>query len=254
MNIRVSFLLLVLLFVNQSAHATVIYTADASSTFTLISAGGMSITAESMLEPAYVSLSGSATGSVDADTPSVVVPASPFSSLTLESAVSGSASPGFGTSFGEVLNGFLITLVNPGDTAAVAEFTFEYFWEIEVVQTDPIDALNEMGFASAFFHLDGFAPSGSETLAIDDGSGAGPVSVPDWLINPVVELSISETDSSVSLIGSALVTAFVTVPGMSTDQFSVITDAIGAAEHIPEPGTLVLLLVTTTLLGLRRHS
>ncbi|HHM05590.1 MAG TPA: hypothetical protein ENJ19_07590 [Gammaproteobacteria bacterium] len=226
----------------SSAHALVVYNSDADSTFTLIDAAGMSVTAETGTEVPASSTSGTGTASVDADsqTPSGLFLMTAGDSLVQSSAVSGSADAPFGSSDATVLNSALITLDNSlGLTDATAVFTFSYSWLAELTKTD---VLLEAGHASPFFHLTGFAPSGAETLAIDTGSG--PTAVSDWLVNPAIALTLGGTATSDSSSGSATVTALVTVPSGSIDSFSVVTDSSGSALHqsIPEPDIALLLL------------
>ena len=100
----------------------------------------------------------------------------------------------------------------------------------------------ETGIASAFFHLTGFAPSGTETLAIDEGLGGGVVSVADWLFHPEVFVDFADIGALAMLSGTKTVSVFVTVAAGSYDEFSVITDAFGLAEHVPvsEPASILL--------------
>lgn len=225
-----------------SVNATIIYDANGSSVFTLIDAGGMVVSASTFPEPPTSMIAGTGIASIDADSKS---PAGSFpsDSLSQSSEVSGSAAHAFGMSSATVMNGYKVRLDNSaGLVSSIAEFTFSYDWLVNISQTDPTDALLEKGFASAFFHLTGFAPSGGETLAIDEGLGLGAMPVSDWLFHPVVSFDFPDTAGSMLLSGSNIITAFVTVPGGSIDEFSVITDAFGSAEHInvPEPASIFL--------------
>jgi hypothetical protein len=230
-----------------SVNATILYDADGSSVFTLLEAGGMIVSASTFVEPPASTVAGTGTASIDADSksPAGLFPGDP---LIQSSEVSGSAAPAFGTSSATVMNGYLIRLDNSGGVgSATAVFEFSYDWFVEVAQADPTDALLETGFASAFFHLTGFAPSGGETLKIDEGLGS--MAVSDWLFHPMVAFDFPDTGGSMLLSGSKTVTAFVTVPGGSSDEFSVITDAFGSAEHIPVPEPASIFLFGLGLAG-----
>lgn len=232
------------------SQATILYDADALSTFTLDTDGGMTITATAGMDPAMTATTGTGTASIDADSVGFagMMPFTPGMTLTQMSEVSGSAAPPSGASLATVMNGILITLDNSlSMSSSVAAFTFSYSWFNSVIQTDPIDAMKEEGFASSFFHLTGFAPSGGETLAIDDGLGGGPIAVADWLVHPAAGLSFADTGPSMTDMGMATVTAFVTVPAGSIDAFSVITDAMGGAVHVPVPPVWMLMLVGAVL-------
>ncbi len=236
--------------VADSASAIATYDAEAMSTFTLVSTGGMGISFETGPEVPTSSTTGVAVASIDADiqTPSGMFTLAPGESVMQTSAVSGSADAPAGFSEASVLNGVFVTLDNTaGLTDAVAEFTFEYTWSGVFTKTD---ALLEAASASPFFHLTGFAPSGSETLMIDDGGGAMPVA--DWLVHPVVGSPLGDAFLAGGAAGTEIVTAFVTVPAGSIDSFSVITDAFGAAVHIspvPEPMTAALGFIALGALG-----
>ncbi len=165
--------------------------------------------------------------------------------------MSGSASSPFGTSTAESLNSFFIEVENATDIARTAEFSFSYTWSLTLIQAPLTDALFEAGFASAFFHLDGFAPSGSETLAIDEGLEAGIVPVADWLFNPEISFVFDDEIVPAMETGTTTVSVFVTAPEMSRNRFSVITDASGAATSIASPPSLSLLLLGLVVLGFR---
>lgn len=234
-----------------NANAAIIFDSDGTSTFTLIDAGGMTISATTGPEPATVFTTGSGLASIDADSQSdhTLFPGDP---LAQASAVSGSAGPGPGIATATALNGFLITLDNSASLlAATATFMFTYDWTVTLSKTDPFTAMHEMGFASAFFHITGLAPSGAETLAID--SGAGPMPVSEWLANPGVSMTTSDGAGTLMTSGSITVTAFVTVPGERIDAFSVITDATGAVS-VTTPMTLGLISLGLLLLGRQRKT
>jgi hypothetical protein len=250
MILRNGLLTLVTFFgLTASVNATILYDADGSSIFTLIDAGGMTVSASTFVEPPASTVAGTGIASIDADSksPAGLFPGDP---LSQSSEVSGSAAPAFGTSTATVMNGYLIRLDNSGGVgSATAVFEFSYDWFVEVAQADPTDALLETGFASAFFHLTGFAPSGGETLMIDEGGGAGPLPEADWLVHPMVSFDFPEIGPSMLLSGSETVTAYVTVPGEGIDEFSVITDAFGSAEHIPVPEPASIFLFGLGLAG-----
>jgi hypothetical protein len=105
----------------------------------------------------------------------------------------------------------------------------------------------ETDITSAFFHLTGFASSGTETLAIDEGLGAIPVA--DWLFHPEISFYFAGIGASKTLSGSKKVTALVTDGAGSFDEFSVITDAFGSAEHIPVTAPANILLFCLALAG-----
>lgn len=241
---KTMFLAVLLFGVSATSYATIIYDAEASSTFTLVDAGGLLITAESTPDFSSSSSAGTGIASIDADSQSdaTLFPTSP---LSQSSAVSGSASSAFGTSLADSLNSFFVDIVNPTDFVLTAEFSFTYSWSISLLQGPATDAPFEAGFASAFFHLDGFAPSGSETLAIDEGLGAGIVPVADWLFNPVISFDFADLTVPGAMSGTTTVSVFVTAPEMSANRFSVITDAMGGASHVsvPVPATLSLMLI-----------
>jgi hypothetical protein len=251
---RILFSLLTLLSVNFAANGTLVYDANASSSFTLISAGGMAITAESGLEGPFSMSSGSGTASIDADLQSdpTTFPLDPV--LLQDSDVSGSVGSPFGTSSAASLNSFFVTLDNAGTSAATAVFEFAYSWDVSLIQGPASEADLEAGFASAFFHLSGFAPSGGETLAIDEGLGAGIIGVADWLFNPFIAFEFDDLIAPASMVGSTTVTAYVTVPALSTDRFSVITDASGAAIRVIEPDNLALILMAFAIAHFTRRS
>lgn len=235
---------------NTCAYATIIYDANATSTFTLIDADGLLITAEAGPELPSTMTSGSGTASIDADMQSD--PALfPGASLVQSSDVSGSAGPTAGASSAVSMNSYLIILENIDTLDATAVFEFTYEWDVSLTQAPVSDAEFEAGVASAFFHLSGFAPSGSETLAIDDGSGI--MSVSDWLFNPFITFDFDEIVTPGALSGSTSVLAYVTVPAFSTDSFSVITDASGSAARIPEPTAVVLFGLAVLLLSRRKY-
>lgn len=247
-------LCLALLSLPFTTHAVIIYDADASSTFTLIDSGGMSITAEPGFEPPSTTTTGSGAASVDADSQTGAGPGStPFSVLGLESDLSGSAGDSPGTSEATVMNGFLLTLVNSTGGEATAVFEFSYTWFLEIEKDSAGNAPFEGAFASVFFGLSGFAPSGEETLAVDSGGGA--VGVPDWIVNPILEIDFSVPGpDSFFVSDTATVTAYVTVPDGRTDQFSVLTDAIGAAVVVSEaPAMLTWMTGLIGLILLRRR-
>ena len=236
-----------------SLNATILYTADGTSVFKLIDADSMAITATTGLDPPSSAVAGTGTASIDADSQTAGA-LFPGMELTQTSEVSGSAAPSLGTSMATVMNGTLITLDNTaGLVDAVAEFEFSYDWFVEVIQTDPTEALSETGYASSFFHLTGFTPSGMETLAIDEGMGGGIVPVADWLFHPEVSFDFADIGASMMLSGSKTVTAYVTVKAGGLDAFSVITDAFGAAAHIPEPASLLLISLALLSFGLVRR-
>lgn len=241
-----------LLFLPKS-QATIIYDAEASSVFELVSAGGLLISADITPDATSTATAGTGIATIDADSQSdpTLFPGMP---LIQDSAVSGSASSSFGTSMAESLNSYFIDIDNPTMDTLTAHFIFSYSWSLSLIQAPAADAPFEMAFASAFFHLDGFAPSGSETLAIDEGLGAGIVSMTDWLVHPMIEFSFADLTVPGALSGSASVDVYVTAPGMSSNRFSVITDAFGAAVHIPEPKTLLLVTVGFLMLNIRRRS
>lgn len=253
-KIQILFTLLTLLSVSNAANSTLVYDANASSSFKLISADGMAITAESGLEGPFTIISGSGVASIDADSQSdpTTFPGDPV--LLQDSNVSGSVSSPFGTSSAASLNSFFVTLDNAGTTAATAVFEFAYSWDVSLIQGPASEADLEAGFASAFFHLSGFAPSGGETLAIDDGLGAGISSVADWLFNPFIAFEFDDLITPASMVGSTTVIAYVTVPAFSTDRFSVITDASGAATRVVEPDTLALILMAFAIAHFTRRS
>lgn len=232
----------------STADALVTYDSDAFSTFTLLDSGGMGISISLPPEPASMTTTGTGLASIDADS-QIEAPPGLF---TMTSEVSGSADAPFGTSTSTVLNGLFIELDNlAGAAAATAIFEFSYSWFAEVTRTEPD---NELGFASPFFHITGLAPSGTETLMIDDGTGVGPVPVADWLVHPVAELSLlGGADLSATETGAETVLAYVTVPAFSFDAFSVITDSSGVAVHIPEPGSLALLAMGLVGFGIARR-
>lgn len=251
-NFRLIVPTLFLLFFSIGSYATIIYDADASSSFTLLDAGGLTISATTGPEAPTSMTSGSGTASIDADVlsdPALF----PGSSLTLESDVSGSAGASPGTSSTTVMNSFLITLANTTMTDLTAIFEFTYDWDISLTQGPASAATLESGFASSFFHLSGFFPSGEETLAIDDGLGGGPMSVTDWLFNPSIAFDFADLVTPASMTGSTTVTAYVTVPAMSTDMFSVITDAAGGAVRVAEPQALSLIFTLSLFLLVRRN-
>lgn len=254
MKIRHLLMLLMVIFTfTSSVHATLIYNADASSNFTLVSSGGMVISAEPGSVAPMSTTTGSGIASIDADFQSIIA-LTPFmvgDSLIQLSEVSGSAGAASGSSSASSMNDFLITLDNSlGLTDAIAEFTFTYSWLVELTQTDPIGAAFESGFASAFFHLDGFSPSGAETLAVSSGGGIVPMM--DYLDNPIVSFDFSDLDAMSVLSGTTTISAFVTVPTGSIDQFSVITDATGGAVRIPEPASLMVLALGIVMLAFSR--
>lgn len=233
----------------NSVYASIIYDANGTSVFTLVDSGGMTISASSDVEPSITATTGTGIASIDADSKT---PASlfPGTSLTQTSEVSGSAASPFGSSMATVFNGTLIALDNTGSTtASTAKFTFSYDWFVTLTQTDAIDALFETGVTSTFFHLTGFSPSGTETLAIDEGLGDGIVSVADWLFHPEVSFDFAEIGALAMLSGTKTVSVFVTVAAGSFDEFSVITDAFGYAAHIPVSEPANLLLFSLALAG-----
>lgn len=245
-----------------SPSALIIYDIDATSTFTLLDAGGLGITYLAEDEPTLSSATGSATVAIDEDARDIGPPRAPIpletsfvfdedSSIFIDSHASGTADGPGGVSMAEIFNSVFITLVNDTTDPLTAIFEFSYSWLGSVIRSD---TGAESGFVSAFFHLDGFAPSGSETLAIDEDpfDAVGPVAEPDWLVNPISALPSGGFDLITSLGGSATVLAYVTVPGESTDSFQVITDAVGSAVHVPEPAS-ALMLSTGLLLLLRRR-
>jgi len=232
------------------ASATIIYDANVNAIITLLDAGGMFISADSGPEVPSALTSGSGVASIDADSQSdpALFPGSP---LVQSSEVSGSAGPTPGTSSAVSMNSYKLTLVNSEDTVATAVFEFTYDWDVSLSQAPASEAEFESGMASAFFHLSGFAPSGTETLAIDDLSGSGIMPVADWLFHPMLSFEFDDIVTPGALIGSTTVLAYVTVPAFSTDQFSVITDAFGGAVRVSEPG-LALLLCMSLMLVVRR--
>jgi hypothetical protein len=251
MNIRGSLLITIftLFGFTTTLNASIIYDADGTSVFTLVDAGGMTISASSVAEPSTTAATGTGVASIDADSQTAVA-LFPGTSLTQTSEVSGSAASLSGTSLATVLNSTLIALDNTGSTtSSTAEFTFSYDWLVKLTQDDPIDAMLETGVTSAFFHLTGFAPSGTETLAIDEGLGAGVVSVADWLFHPEVSFDFADIGALKMLSGSKTISVFVTVAAGSFDEFSVITDAFGSAAHIPVSEPANLLLFSLALIG-----
>lgn len=235
------------------SQATIIYDAEASSIFKLISAGGLSISAEITPDMSGSSAAGTGVASIDKDdqTDPALFTAEP---LLQDSAVSGLAGATFGTSEASSLNSYWINVVNSTDGTRTAEFLFTYSWSISLTQGPASDAPFEAGFASAFFHLDGFAPSGSETLAIDEGMGGGIVAVPEWLVHPMISFEFDDLITPADLSGTTSVSVYVTAPAMSTNRFSVITDAFGGAVQVPEPGSILLLLAGLWLMVYRSAS
>ena len=228
------------------AEAVVTYDSDAFSRFELISSGGMGISISTPPEAPTVVTTGTGLASIDADLQTELTPDVLY---TITSDVSGSAAAPSGFSGATVLNGLFVELDNTASaTPSMAIFSFSYAWFAEVTRTDP---LFESGVASPFFHLTGFAPSGGETLMIDDGLGGGAVPMADWLVHPAVMLPLGGVDLLITDTGSATVTAFVTVPAMDSDEFSVITDSSGNALHAaPEPASIILLLTGVVGLGM----
>jgi len=238
----------------SAAQAIVTYDADATSTFTLVDAGGMGILFEIMPEPTPTMTTGTGVATIDADThtPAATFAPLPDESVIIESAVSGSAAAPGGTSSALALNGVFVELTNPSMGAATATFEFSYEWFAEVTKMD--DAM-ESGVASPFFHLTGFAPSGSETLMIDPDAGGPAPSMPmaDWLVHPFVASPFGDPGATDS--GADTVLAFVTLPPESINSFSVLTDATGSAAtppSIPEPMSAGLLLVAGAAIARRR--
>ncbi len=90
-------------------------------------------------------------------------------------------------------------------------------------------------------------------MAIDDGMGGGPMSVTDWLFNPSIAFDFADLVTPASMTGSTTVTAYVTVPAMSSDMFSVITDAAGDAVRVAEPQALSLMFTLSLFLLVRRN-
>ncbi len=240
-NVKAFIVLSILFNFTCVANATLIYDANASSSFTLIDSGGLIVSALAEPELPSSMSSGTATASIDADFQSDAT-TFPTSGLMQSSDVSGSAGAPSGSSTATVLNGFLVILENEDDFAKTAVFEFTYDWDVSLIQGPVSDASREAGIASAFFHLSGFAPSGSETLAIDEGLGAGIVSVADWLFNPFISFEFDDLVTPGALSGSTSVTAYVTVPEFGLDSFSVITDATGSAIHVNEPIPVTILL------------
>lgn len=239
------------LILSPATRALVVYDADAMSTFTLLDPGGLGITFDIGIEPTPTMTTGTGIASIDADAHTPPAPTS-FApaigeSVTIMSAVSGSADAPGGGSTASVFNGFTVTLVNPGPGPLTALFAFSYEWFVDVAKSD---LPREAASASSFFHLSGFAPSGTETLAIDELMGGGPVAVADWLVHPEILSPFGLGGSTLS--GSATVHALVTVPGMATDIFSVITDATGSAVHVSAPASLWLVLLAGAWIGGRR--
>lgn len=248
----VSFLTVAMLVMSSlpARAGMVTYDADATSTFTLVDPGGMGIVFEIMAEPTPTATTGTGLASIDADThtPATTFAPAVGESVMIESAVSGSADDPSGSSMATVFNGVLVVLTNPSMGAATATFEFSYAWLDEITKTDPTD---EIAGASSFFHLTGFAPSGSETLMID--SGAGPMPVGEWLVHPALDSPAGDPGGLIS--GSETVTALVTLPPESVNSFSVITDAFGFAfTPAPEPMTAGLVLVGFAALTRRRHA
>lgn len=242
-----SFCALTFMLVCQLAHSTIMYHAEASSTFSLIDSGGMAISAEFDPSPSLTLAAGNGIALIDTDSQSDPT-LFPSSALLQDAEVSGSAGASFGSSMAAALNSFLVILDNSSGTgAATAIFEFTYSWDISLTQSPVSQATMESGFASAFFHLSGFSPSGGETLAIDELDGLGPVAVPagesGWLVEPTIAFDFFDIVTPAPLIGSATVRAHVLVPELSTDSFSVISDAFGAANHVTEPSLLYILLV-----------
>lgn len=235
------------LLLSSPAHALVIYDSRASSTFTLLSPDGMAITITTPAEPSSAAATGTGTVSIDADSQAGALPV-----FTMDSHVSGSADAPAGSSTATVLNNLFVTLDNSlGTTSATAEFEFSWTLVSAVTRTD---TAKEAGFASPFLHLSGFAPSGDETLEIDEQMGAGRVAVPDYLVNPVVELPLGTGSAGTAIIGGTSVLAYVTVPAGNIDSFSVITDSFGGAMHVPAPATLALFGLGLIGLGYSRRN
>lgn len=230
--------------VTQPAYAVVTFSSLADSEFELLDAGGMAISLTPGGTTSTFTL-GTGTASLDADlqVPAAPVPFTVGTTFFQTSEVSGSAEAPFGLGDASVLNDGFIELENPSLTPATALFRFEYSWDADVTRDSVI---NEAASASPFFHLDGFAPSGGETLAIDSGGGFMPVA--DWLVHPMIGLPIGTGPLSDSATGSMEVIAAVTVPGAPSpttsrlEAFSVITDSFGDAVHVPEPSRAVLTL------------
>ncbi len=231
----------------SSASALVTYDSDATSTFTLDTTGGMIITYEIFPDMSSTATTGTGLASIDVDTPTPPPPGvysfSPGEFVTQTSNVSGSADAPGGSSAASVLNGILITLVNPDTTApAVASFTFEYTWAASYTKTDmELEAVD----ASPFFHLSGFAPSGMETLKIDG------MDEPDWLFHPAIGSPFGGP-VALGVAGTTTVDVEVTVPAGSTEAFSVITDSFGSAirlSTVPEPVSATLGLMGLAALG-----
>ena len=245
----------------SSASAIVSYDSDANSSFTLIDSGGMAITYTIGVEPTDATMTGTGIALLDADMhtpgpPPMTFPAAVGAPVMIDSEVSGSAAAPAGTSMAEVPNGIFVELDNLGSsTPSTAVFEFSYSWLADVTRTD---VALEAGFASPFFHLTGFAPSGTETLAIDeDGAGGDPpMAVAEWLVHPAVGLDFGSGPLSVMDSGSETVLALVTLPPDSFNSFSVITDSAGGAAtppRIPEPASAGLALMGLAALAGRRR-
>lgn len=254
MRINKAYIVIALLLCTTfTANATLTYDANASSSFTLIDSDGLLISAISGAEIPTSMTTGTGIASIDADVqtdPALF----PGSGLGQMSDVSGSAGASFGGSTATVKNDFLVILENLDDFAKTAVFKFTYSWDVSLVQGPAADASLEAGFASAFFHLSGFAPSGAETLAIDEGLGAGVVGVADWLFNPSIVFEFDDVVTPAAMIGSTTVTAYVTVPEFSLDSFSVITDATGSALHVNEPVPIAMFLIGFAMMLRRKTS
>ena len=245
------------LILSPASRALVVYDADATSTFTLLDPGGLDITFTIGVEPTPTATTGTGVASVDADShadaagplaPPVGFAPAVGDFVTITSEVSGSADAPGGASTATVFNGFTVSLENSGPGPASALFEFSYSWLVDLSKTV---LARESGSASSFFALSGFAPSGTETLMIDDGSGGGLVPMASWLVHPEVLAPLGVAGAT--LADTETVLALVTVPGMTVDVFSVITDATGSAVHVPEPTSLALALLACAWLWAGQH-
>ncbi len=241
----------------SSARAVVTYDSDANSSFTLLDSGGMTITYTIMVEPTPTTTTGTGVASIDADMhtpgpPPMMFPAAVGVPVLIDSEASGSATAPGGTSMVEVFNGIFVELDNLGSTTpSTAVFEFSYSWLADVTRTD---VSSESGFASPFFHLTGFSPSGTETLMIDEGGG--PMPEPEWLVHPAEGLPFGAGPLSVTGMGTDTVLALVTLPPDSFNAFSVITDSAGGAftpPPVPEPASAGLALLGLAVLAGRRR-
>ncbi|MEM7404348.1 MAG: hypothetical protein AAF458_03600 [Pseudomonadota bacterium] len=243
---------------HPTAKAIAIYDVEASSSFTVISTGGMVITAEPTIVPGgnnSTSTTGTGVASLDTDGQSPVgagpVALGVGDSVTQISELSGSADAPGGTSAASILNSMLIVLTNTSlTTSAEAEFLFTYTWDASISRTS---ADLEAAIANPFFHLSGFAPSGAETLEVDSGGGRIPLA--EFLVDNTIDLTPSEADLSDSTMGSLSVSVFVTVLADRTDSFEVINDATGNAIHAaPAPAVASLMLLGFAAGAWRRRS